>query len=262
MSAATHPPFRVNWLGLALPAGLLLALELWLRLSGITSESLAPPSEVFVTLLENLANGRLPAATLKTLTGAFGGLLMGGVPGLLLGIAFALVPALDRAMEVTVEALRPIPSVALLPVALMVFGFGYGMEFAIVGKSCFFMMLLLTRSAVRGVEPRLREVSRVLRLSKPAMVWKIILPAILPRLFVAFRLAASLALVVSVTIEIAVNPQGLGYEIMTAREALRPDLMLACFIWIGLVGLFLNAGLLLAQRRLFGRAALAGEGVK
>lgn len=113
-----------------------------------------------------------------------------------------------------------------------------------------------TTTAVREVEPRLREVARALRMSRAAMTWKIILPASLPRLFVAFRLAASLSLVISITIEIAVNPQGLGYAIMTAQQALRPDLMLAYFVWIGLVGLALNAGLLLAQRHLFGRAAM------
>lgn len=248
---------RINWLGMLLPAVLILALELWLRSGAVVSDILAPPSQVAVALAGGLLNGTILAATVKTLTGAFGGLLIGGGLGMGLGIVFAVVPAIDRAMEVTIESLRPIPSVALLPVALMVFGFGYGMEFAIVGKSCFFLMLILTRAAVRGVEPRLREVARALRLSRAATIWKIILPASLPRLFVAFRLAASLSLVISITIEIAVNPQGLGYAIMTAQQALRPDLMLAYFVWIGLVGLGLNAGLLLAQRTLFGRAALS-----
>lgn len=247
---------RINWLGMMLPLGLILAFELWMRMGGIITDTLAPPSKVVVALVSGLLNGTILSATLQTLTGAFGGLLIGGSLGMLLGIVFALVPVIDRAMEVTVEALRPIPSVALLPVALMVFGFGYTMEFAIVGKSCFFLMLILTRAAVRGVEPRLREVARALRMSRAETTWKIILPASLPRLFVAFRLGASLSLVISITIEIAVNPQGLGYAIMTAQQALRPELMLAYFVWIGLVGLGLNAGLLLAQRTLFGRAAM------
>lgn len=250
---------RINWLGMTLPLVLILALELWLRLGGIVTDILAPPSQVVVALVGGLLNGTILSATLKTLGGAFGGLLIGGSLGMLLGIVVAIVPVIDRAMEVTVESLRPIPSVALLPVALMVFGFGYGMEFAIVGKSCFFLMLILTRAAVRGVDPRLREVARVLRLSRAATIRKIILPASLPRLFVAFRLAASLSLVISITIEIAVNPQGLGHAIMTAQQALRPDLMLAYFVWIGLVGLVMNAGLLLAQRTLFGRAALTED---
>src|SRR5690606_32934176 len=85
-------------------------------------------------------------------------------------------------------------------------------------------------------------------------VLKIVLPAALPRIMVAFRLAASIALVVAVTVEIAANPLGLGYGILVAQQGLQPDLMLAYLLWIGIVGYALNALLSLAQRRLFGRA--------
>ena len=86
------------------------------------------------------------------------------------------------------------------------------------------------------------------------------MPAALPRIFVAFRLAAGIALIVAVTVEIAVNPLGLGAGIMTAQQALRPELMLAYLVWIGIVGYGAQLGAdRSAQRRLFGRAALAGE---
>lgn len=110
-----------------------------------------------------------------------------------------------------------------------------------------------------GVEPRLIEVARALRLSFPARVAKIVVPAALPRIFVAFRLAAGFALIVAVTIEIAINPLGLGAGLMTAGQALRPELMLAYLLWIGIIGFALNVALVFAQRRLFGRAALVEE---
>jgi ABC-type nitrate/sulfonate/bicarbonate transport system permease component len=84
-------------------------------------------------------------------------------------------------------------------------------------------------------------------------------PAALPRIFVAFRLAAGFALIVAVTIEIAINPLGLGAGMMIAGQALRPELMLAYLVWIGIVGFALNLLLIFAQQRLFGRAALVGE---
>jgi ABC-type nitrate/sulfonate/bicarbonate transport system permease component len=154
---------------------------------------------------------------------------------------------------------RPIPSVAVIPIALVALGFGYRLEIAIVAFASLWPVLLLTRAAVRGVEPRLVEVARALRLSFPARVVKIIVPAALPRIFVAFRLAAGFALIVAVTIEIAINPLGLGAGLMTAGQALRPELMLAYLLWIGLVGFALNILLVFAQRRLFGRAALVEE---
>ena len=177
----------------------------------------------------------------------------------MLGFALGAIRPLDRALEATIEIVRPIPSVAVVPIALVALGFGYRLEIAIVAYACVWAPLLLTRAAVAGVEPRLIEVARALRLSLFARVVKIVIPAALPRIFVAFRLAAGVALIVAVTVEIAVNPLGLGYGIMTAGQALRPDLMLAYLVWIGIVGFALNAALVLAQRRLFGRAAQIGE---
>lgn len=242
--------------GLALPVAAFALMEAWLRTSAIASDSLAPPSAVFAALLRALADGSMLAATLQTLIGAFGGFLIGVAGGVVAGVALGLLRPLDRLAEVSIEAVRPIPSVALLPIALMMFGFGYGMEFAIVGFACIFTVLILTRAAILGVEPRLLEVARMLRLSPQATVRKIVIPAALPRIFVAVRLAAGIALIVSVTVEITMNPLGLGHALMTAQQALRPDLMIAYIVWIGIVGFSLNAGLLLAQRHLFGRAAI------
>ena len=242
------------WRGLVVPAALVVAAEGAMRIYGSTSMSLAAPSDVLAALVRALLDGSILVATLNTLAAAGAGLALGGVIGLALGILFGLVPPLDRLMEVTVEAIRPIPSVAVLPIALLVFGFGYRMEIAIVAFSCLWPIMIMTRSAMASIEPRLLEVSRALRLSAWDRVRKIVLPAALPRIIVAFRLAAAIALVVAVTVEIAVNPLGLGYGILVAQQGLQPDLMLAYLLWIGIVGYGLNTLLSVAQRRLFGRA--------
>ena len=244
---------------LALPVTLLLAFEIWARTVHLHSDSLAPPSAILVALWSAFADGAILAATRDTLTSAFAGLLLGGSIGLALGIVLGLLQPVDRLMEVTVEAIRPIPSIALLPIALIALGFGYRMEIAIVSFACVWPVLILARAAVREVEPRLMEVSRALKLSPVDRVRKIVIPAALPRIFVAFRLAAGIALIVAVTVEIAINPIGLGAAIMAAQQGLQADLMLAYLIWIGLIGFGLNAGLNLMQARLFGRAALVRD---
>jgi ABC-type nitrate/sulfonate/bicarbonate transport system permease component len=245
--------------GFVFPVVVLLALEAAARITHLRSDSLAAPSEIARAFAEAVGDGSLLAATRDTLLSAFAGLAIGGIIGLLLGIALGMIPVLDRLMEVTVEAIRPIPSVALLPIALIAMGFGYRMEIVIVAFACVWPLLIFTRAAVRGIEPRLIEVSRVLRLSAHARVTKIVIPAALPSMFIAFRLSAGVALIVAVTVEITINPLGLGAAIMTAQQALRPDLMLAYLAWIGVVGFALNAALVLAQRRLFGRAAMVAE---
>lgn len=242
-----------------LPVAALIALEVWARATGLQSDSLAPPSAIAAALGEAFRDGSILVATRDTLASAFTGLLIGGAVGLAFGIALGIFHVFDRLMEVTIEAIRPIPSIALLPIALIALGFGYRMEIVIVAFACVWPVLILSRAAIGGIEPRLIEVSRALRLSPADRVRKIIIPAALPRIFLAFRLAAGIALIVAVTVEIAINPIGLGAAIMTAQQALRPDLMLAYLLWIGGIGYALNAGLVVAQRHLFGRAALVRE---
>jgi NitT/TauT family transport system permease protein len=242
-----------------LPVATLVLLEIWARAIHLQSDSLAPPSAVAIALVEAFKDGSVLTATRDTLISAFAGLAIGGAIGLAFGIALGIFRIFDRLMEVTIEAIRPIPSIALLPIALIALGFGYRMEIVIVAFACVWPILILSRAAVGGIEPRLIEVSRALRLSPADRVRKIIVPAALPRIFLAFRLAAGIALIVAVTVEIAINPIGLGAAIMTAQQALRPDLMLAYLVWIGVIGYALNAGLVVAQRHLFGRAALVRE---
>lgn len=248
-----------RWKAFVLPVAALVVCELAARISNVQSDSLAPPSAVAVALVEALGDGSILKATRDTLASAFAGLAIGGTIGLSVGILLGLIKPLDRLLEVTIESLRPIPSIALLPIALIGLGFGYRMSIVIVAFACTWPVLILTRAAVAGIEPRLIEVSRALGMSAIARVAKIVIPAALPRIFVAFRLAAGVSLIVAVTVEIAINPLGLGHAIMTAQQALRPDLMLAYLVWIGLVGLALNSGLVFAQQRLFGRAALVED---
>lgn len=239
---------------LALPATLLVLAEIGGR-AAVPSDSIAPPSQIARAFAEALADGSLIAATRDTLLSAFGGLGVGASLGLALGVLLGSVSVLDRLLELALELLRPIPSVAVIPIALVALGFGYRLEIVIVAYACFWPLMILSRAAVGGVEPRLIEVARVLGLSPLQRTAKIVAPATLPRIFVAFRLAAGISLIVAVTVEIAVNPQGLGYEVMTAAQALRPELMLAYLVWIGVVGFALNAALVFAQNRLFGQAA-------
>jgi len=242
--------------GLLAPVALLLLAELAARWFGVGSDSLAAPSAAAMALWRALADGTLLAWTAQTLGAALAGLSLGAGFGLLVSALIGLSPAAARLLWLPIEFLRPIPSVALLPVALLVFGFGFRLEMSIVAFACFWPVVIVGGAAVAQVEPRLLEVARVLRLGWPARIGKIVLPAALPRLFVALRLAAGVALIVAVTVEIALNPFGLGFAMIKAQQTLRPALMLAVLAWVGVLGWALNRLLLLAQHRLFGRAGV------
>lgn len=235
---------------LALPVGLLLAAELWFLGPGKATDSLAPPSQAMLAFVEALRDGTIPRATGQTLLAAFGGLAMGAGVGLTLGFMIGLSRSAIAVTTPATELFRPIPSVALIPLAMLVFGFGYRMQMSIVAFATFWPCLILAQAAVAQIEPRLLEVARVLGLSPLQRLTKIVLPAALPRIVVALRLAAGFALVVAVTVEIAANPQGLGYMLMIAQQTLRPELMIGGLLWVGIVGWTVNLGLEALHRAL------------
>ena len=238
------------------PALLLALAEVVLRQRA--SDALAPPSAALKSFVGLVADGALLQATAFTLGAAALGLLVASVLGVILGVLLGLSRRAADWSELSVELLRPVPSVALIPLAMLVFGFGLRMEVAVVAFATFWPMLLLTQAAVRQVDPRLLEVSRVLELGPWDRALKIVLPACVPRLFVALRLGVAIALVVAVTVEIAANPHGMGYAMMIAQQSLEPALVLAWLFWIGIVGFVVNALTLRLQQAV---ARRMGEGV-
>ena len=107
-----------------LPISILALLEIWARAVDLKSDSLAPPSAIAAALVEAFQDGSMLTATRDTLISAFTGLSIGGAVGLAFGIALGIFHIFDRLMEVTIESIRPIPSIALLPIALIALGFG------------------------------------------------------------------------------------------------------------------------------------------
>ncbi|WP_141290227.1 ABC transporter permease, partial [Ideonella azotifigens] len=166
---------------------------------------------------------------------------VGGLAGLALGTVLGLWRQAASVSFLTIEVLRPIPSVALIPLAMLIFGFGVTMETSVVAFATVWPVLVLAQAAVRQIEPRLLEVSAALQLKPRDRFLKIVLPAVLPRLFVALRLGVAIALMVAVTVEIAANPYGIGYALMLSQQSLNPALMLAWLLWIGALGLGINA---------------------
>jgi NitT/TauT family transport system permease protein len=249
MSAASV--MRAGWRAALLPVALIVLAEVAARATTLVSDSLASPLDIVRAFISIMGDGSLLRATVDTLGAAASGCLLGVGIGSLLGIVLGLSRLADDALDLTVELLRPVPVVALIPVVMMLLGFGAKMEIVIIALGMLWPSLVLARAAVREVEPRLLEVSSVLELDFGARVVKVVLPAILPQLFMSLKLAAGYSLVVAVTVEITVNPLGLGYGIMMAQQALRPAEMFAYLIWIGAIGWLVSLLLSAAQRSFF-----------
>jgi NitT/TauT family transport system permease protein len=233
----------------AIPVSLAALWEAGGRAGSLPSDTFSRPSEIFAAGVHAFADGSILVATWETIEAALAGFAVAAAAGVLCGALLGLAPRLERIVGPTVDALRPIPSIALMPLALLMFGFGLTMEASVVAFACLWPVLLVTIAAVRGIEPRLLDLARTLEMPFEASLRKIILPAALARIVVGLRVAIGVSLVVAITVEIVVNPRGLGYGMIIASQSLRPDLMYAQLLWLGLLGWGLNEMLSRAARR-------------
>jgi NitT/TauT family transport system permease protein len=227
-------------MGSAFPIAVLALWEMLSRAGVLSEDGFSRPSRFFVAGAKALADGTLLIQTAETFSAAGQALLIAAIAGVALGALLGLFRPLERALQLTIDALRPIPSVALIPLSLLIFGFSREMSAAVAAFACFWPILIVTTAAVRGVDPRLIEVGRLLGFPLPKIVLKLALPAALPGILVGIRVAAGIAIVVTVTTEIVTNPRGLGHAMTMAAEALQPDLVWATLVWIGVVGWSVN----------------------
>jgi NitT/TauT family transport system permease protein len=237
-----------SWRALSVPAAILVLWELIATTGLVELEFVSRPSHILIAGISGLADGSLLYATWQTLESVLFGIALALVAGVLLGVFLGLSPFAEFASRPSLEALRSIPSIAFAPLSLLLFGFGLPMEGMIVAYACLWPILITTISAVRNIEPRLLEIAAALEMSAIERVRKIVIPAVLSHVLVGLRTAAGFALVVAVTVEILINPRGLGYGLIVAQQSLRTDVMYAYLVWLAVVGLAVNALVRLADR--------------
>lgn len=239
----------LKWRGLVLPVILVALWEIGARAGTLPEDTMSQPSVIVAAGWEALLDGSLLLATVQTFQTALLGLAIGAIIGICIGSLIGLLPVVEGIIGPTLDTIRPVPAVALIPLALLIYGFGVRMEVLVITFACIWPILIVTVSAVRGIEPRLIEVARTLEMSPYSRMLRIILPAALARIAVGIRVSAGVALVVAVTVEIVLNPQGLGYGMIIAAQSLRPDLMWAEVLWVGFAGWLFNTALTTIDRR-------------
>ncbi|HLI20589.1 MAG TPA: ABC transporter permease [Stellaceae bacterium] len=244
--------------GLLIPVVLIALWEIGSRAGILPEDTMSRPSDIAVAGWDALLDGSLLIATVQTFQTALLGLAIGSSIGIVLGAFVGLSPILEGIIGPTLDTVRPIPAVALIPLALLIYGFGVRMEVLVITYATVWPVLIVTISAVRGIEPRLLEVARTLEMPTLSRMRRIVLPAALARIAVGIRVSAGVALVVAVTVEIVLNPQGLGYGMIIAAQSLRPELMWAELLWVGLAGWAFNGLLSLIDRRWLGRFQTGG----
>jgi sulfonate transport system permease protein len=168
--------------------------------------------------------------------------------GVVLGAAIGLVAVVGRYSLASIDVLRSIPVTALMPIALLIWGTSTKTEVIVATYSALWLILLNTVGGVQAVNSRLYDVAATFRLTRLDVFRKLILPSAMPAILVGARLAIIGALIVAIIGEILVNPEGLGWQLIAAQNALQPAQMWAYVIIIGVLGMASNSLLVRAVR--------------
>lgn len=243
-------PIPVPVLGLAGLAGAAALLELVPRLLARPGGALPPLSAVLSALAGEVTTPAFSDALLATAQQWAIGLLVAVVAGVAAGVLIGS-SGLARALTAsTIEFLRPIPSVALVPLAVLMFGTQLRSAVLLIGYAAFWQVLVQTLAGVQDVDPVAEQTARCYGLGRWARIRHVLLPSALPFVATGVRLAASVALILAVTAELVIGSPGLGQEIAAAQSGGATDLAYGLILVAGLLGLLVNVGLRQLERRL------------
>jgi ABC-type nitrate/sulfonate/bicarbonate transport system permease component len=166
-----------------------------------------------------------------------------------LGIVVGSARPVYRSVRLLIDFLRPIPPVAVLPLAVLLYGTGTEMKVYLVAFSAFWPILFQTLYGVQDVDPVARDTVRAYGLGRFAQLWHVVLPSALPYIATGLRLAATIALVVTIATELIVGSQGLGFAINQVRYASDMPAMYALVLIAGMLGLLVSVALRAIERR-------------
>ncbi|MGM4920229.1 ABC transporter permease subunit [Tardiphaga sp. 813_E8_N1_3] len=223
-------------LGVVLPLTLALAWELAVWSGWSNGRLVPPPSRVFATVMELARSGELWRHITTTLSRVAAGFGLGVVAGTLLGAVSGYWGIARRLLDPTVQALRAIPSIAWVPLFILWLGIFETSKVALIAVGVFFPVYLGVMGAILSVDRKIVEVGRTFRLSGPAMIRRILLPAVLPAYVVALRVGLGLGWMFVVAAEFMGASEGLGYLLIDGQQLGKPAQILAAITIFALLG--------------------------
>jgi NitT/TauT family transport system permease protein len=202
------------------------------------------------TLVWLFREGELIGDLRDTLFRLAAGLLLGSIPGLLLGLTMGWSSRVRAVADPIVAAVHPIPKIAVLPIILILLGLGELSRVVMVAVAAFFPMTINAMTGVSQISPIHFEVAENYGASRLKVLTRVILPASLPSVLAGARLGLNVALLVTITVELATARTGLGAMIWSAWETLRTERLYAGVLVIAILGLVSNLALQHLSRRL------------
>jgi sulfonate transport system permease protein len=223
-------------LGLLLPVGAAVLWEIAVRAGLSDGRLLPPPSRIFEEFADLARTGELQRHVIATLLRVAAGFGLGTVAGTLLGAIAGYSGLARRLIDPTLQGLRAVPSIAWIPLFILWLGIFETSKVALIAAGVFFPVYLGVMGAILSVDRKIVEVGRVFRLSPPAMVRRILLPAVLPAYVVALRSGLGLGWMFVIAAEFMGASEGLGYLLIDGQQLGKPAEIVAAIVAFAVLG--------------------------
>src|SRR6266550_872117 len=223
-------------LGLLLPVGLAVLWEIAVRMGLSNGRLVPPPSVIWNTFSDLATTGELQRHALATLWRVAWGFALGVMAGTIFGAITGYSALTHRVVDPTLQALRSIPSIAWVPLFILWFGIFEASKIILIAVGVFFPVYLGVMGAVISVDRKIVEVGRVFRFSGPAMVWRILLPAVMPAYVISLRAGLGLGWMFVVAAELLGASEGLGYLLVDGQQLGKPAQIVAAIVVFAVVG--------------------------
>jgi sulfonate transport system permease protein len=239
--SATQAPgryrrFFIPALGLVLPVGLAAIWEVAVMLGWSDGRLVPPPSVIFRTLWELAETGELWRHTMATVLRVAAGFALGVAAGTLFGAITGYSILAHRVLDPTLQALRAIPSIAWVPLFILWLGIFEESKVALIAVGVFFPVYLGVMGAILSVDRKIVEVGRIFRLSGPALIRRILLPAVMPTYVVSLRSGLGLGWMFVVAAEFMGASEGLGYLLIDGQQLGKPAQIVAAILTFAVLG--------------------------
>lgn len=218
------------------PLGLVILWQILAQTGLIATRILPAPSAILQAAMRLSLSGELLKHMGISLWRAGIGFLIGGGIGLALGVLNGASPLAERLLDSSLQMIRNIPHLALIPLVILWFGIGDEARIFLVILGVFFPVYINTFHGIRSVDPKLVEMGRVYGLTHTQLFWQVILAGSLPSILVGIRYALGLMWLTLIVAETIAANSGIGYMAMNAREFMQTDVVVLSILLYALLG--------------------------
>lgn len=232
-----------------IPILLIVIWQLLVQFGLLSTRILPAPTDVLAAGVKLALSGELFRHIAVSSWRAILGFLVGGSIGLVLGVLTGVFTIAEDLLDTSIQMLRNIPHLALIPLVILWFGIGEEAKLFIVALGVMFPIYLNTFHGIRTVDPGLIEMGKVYGLRPTALFWQIILPGALPSILVGVRYALGIMWLTLIVAETIAADSGIGYMAMNAREFIQTDVVVLSILLYALLGKLADAAARVLEER-------------